>query len=136
MKIILAIPFLLFSSLFYAQTANFEVKVENIKNTGTLYLGVYQKDNFLKKATYERKLEVKESDESVSFEFKDIPVGNYGFMLLLDENNNQEMDFNLIGIPKEQYGYSNNKFLMREPVFEDVSFLVELQTTEVLIELK
>ena len=38
----------------------------------------------------------------------DIPPGTYAFKLHIDENENGKLDTNFIGIPKEQYGISNN----------------------------
>ena len=40
--------------------------------------------------------------------FSDLPAGTYAAALLHDENNNREMDYNLLGIPSEGYGFSNN----------------------------
>lgn len=48
----------------------------------------------------------------------------YAITLLDDENKNEDMDYNLVGIPKEGYGFSNNakpRFLTA-PSFEDCSF--------------
>ena len=58
----------------------------------------------------------------------EIPVkkGVYGITVLDDENNNGQMDYNLLGIPKEGFGFSNFKLTkMRKPKFEDFSFQVE-----------
>ena len=38
----------------------------------------------------------------------DIPPGTYAVKLHIDENENGKLDTNFIGIPKEQYGISNN----------------------------
>ena len=37
-----------------------------------------------------------------------IAAGKYSIQYFHDENNNNELDANLIGIPKEGYGFSNN----------------------------
>jgi uncharacterized protein (DUF2141 family) len=34
--------------------------------------------------------------------------GNYAIRVFHDENSNQELDTNILGIPTEDYGYSNN----------------------------
>jgi uncharacterized protein (DUF2141 family) len=42
-----------------------------------------------------------------------------------DENDNGKLDTNLIGIPKEGYGFPNNpKITMSLPDFSEVSFTV------------
>lgn len=40
--------------------------------------------------------------------FPDLPSGSYGIAILHDENNDQKMNKNALGLPKEGYGFSNN----------------------------
>jgi uncharacterized protein (DUF2141 family) len=40
--------------------------------------------------------------------FDHIPAGNYGVVVLHDENENQHLDRNLVGWPKEGFGFANN----------------------------
>jgi len=40
--------------------------------------------------------------------FPDLPAGSYGISILHDENNDQQMNKNAFGLPKEGYGFSNN----------------------------
>lgn len=40
--------------------------------------------------------------------FTDVPYGAYAISILHDENGNGEMDRNLLGIPREGHGASNN----------------------------
>ena len=40
--------------------------------------------------------------------WKDIPPGDYGVAAIHDENSNAKLDKNLIGIPKEGFGFANN----------------------------
>ncbi|MBM3417172.1 MAG: DUF2141 domain-containing protein [Bacteroidetes bacterium] len=40
--------------------------------------------------------------------FPDLPAGNYAISILQDENNDQRMNKNALGVPKEGYGFSNN----------------------------
>lgn len=40
--------------------------------------------------------------------FPDLPAGSYGISILHDENNDQQMNKNALGLPKEGYGFSNN----------------------------
>ena len=45
--------------------------------------------------------------------------GSYGIKVLVDVNGNGKMDFNFFGLPKEQYGFSNNVIgLLGEPKFD------------------
>ena len=38
----------------------------------------------------------------------ELPLGNYAISAFLDENNNDVLDKNFLGIPKERFGFSNN----------------------------
>lgn len=40
--------------------------------------------------------------------FPDAPAGSYAVAILHDENNDQKMNKNGLGLPKEGYGFSNN----------------------------
>jgi len=52
----------------------------------------------------------------------DIPPGTYAIKLHIDENENGELGTNFLGIPKEQYGTSNN---LRFLDFEAASFVID-----------
>ena len=52
----------------------------------------------------------------------DIPPGTYAIKLHIDENENGELDTNFLGIPKEQYGISNNTLFLN---FDAASFIID-----------
>ena len=55
--------------------------------------------------------------------FTDLPKGVYAVSLFHDENMNQKLDKNFMGIPREGYGASNNpKKKMGPPNFEETKF--------------
>ena len=55
--------------------------------------------------------------------FDSIFPGKYAIQFFHDENENQKMDFSLIGIPKEKFGSSNNvKPVFGPPKFEKMLF--------------
>jgi len=45
---------------------------------------------------------------TMTLKFDSIPPGEYAFGLFHDENNNQVLDQNFLGIPREGFGFSNN----------------------------
>jgi uncharacterized protein (DUF2141 family) len=46
--------------------------------------------------------------------------------LFIDVNGNQEFDTNFLGLPKEQYGFSNNAMgTFGPPKFEPASFILD-----------
>ena len=52
----------------------------------------------------------------------DIPPGTYAVKIHIDENENGELDTNFLGIPKEQYGISNNALFLN---FKAASFVID-----------
>ena len=60
---------------------------------------------------------------STRISFDSISPGKYAIQFFHDENENQKMDFSLIGIPKEKFGSSNNvKPILGPPKFEKMLF--------------
>ena len=52
-----------------------------------------------------------------------LPKGKYLIQLYIDENLNDKMDSNFLGIPNEQYGFSSKEIIrFRKPKFEEASF--------------
>src|ERR1700722_6385488 len=53
----------------------------------------------------------------------DVPAGQYAVSVFHDENINEKLDKNFMGIPKEGYGASNNPGRkMRAPTFDEACF--------------
>ena len=60
---------------------------------------------------------------SSEISFDSIFPGKYAIQFFHDENENQKMDFNLIGIPKEKFGSSNDvKPILGPPKFKKMLF--------------
>ena len=55
----------------------------------------------------------------------DLPAGQYAVKLYHDENGNGELDSNMLGIPVEGYGFSNNAGRFGPPSFEDAAVTLE-----------
>lgn len=98
------------------------VSVDNVlNNNGHVLVGLHTEDTFMKaKAIHNAKAEIK--DGKISVTFKDIEPGNYAVMVLHDENDNERMDMEPNGMPKESYGMSNNPMLYGPPTFSDAKF--------------
>ena len=59
----------------------------------------------------------------------DLPEGEYAFALIHDENLNNKVDQNFIGIPTEGAAASNNvKGFMSPPSYEKAKFLLDKAT--------
>ena len=95
----------LMSSLSFAATLKVEVK--NIKSSnGKIGFAIFDKNNasaFPKdhtRAVYRDFLKVNELPLEV-----DLPTGDYAITVFHDVNNNNDLDTNGIGIPKEPFGF-------------------------------
>lgn len=78
------------------------------------------------------KTKIKNNKAEISF--TDIPSGVYAIAVHHDENGNNKVDKNFVGIPNEDFGVSNDaKGFMGPPSFEDASFKVEGKSTTITI---
>lgn len=117
---------LLFSQLLNAQIASGQditVKINNLDNSkGKVLVAIYDsKDSFLNKRFKGTMSKI--NDNTCEVTFKNIPEGVYAISLFHDENDNNKMDSNFLGIPKEDYGCSNNATgFMGPPKWEDAKF--------------
>jgi uncharacterized protein (DUF2141 family) len=58
-----------------------------------------------------------------------LPSGDYAVVVLHDENENQVLDRNWLGIPAEQWGMSNNPdYFLSAPSFEQARFTFQSDT--------
>jgi uncharacterized protein (DUF2141 family) len=65
-----------------------------------------------------------------------LPAGRYAVAVLHDENSNHKLDRNLIGWPKEGFGFSNNPNVgMSAPSFDAAAMQVNCPVTETTIHL-
>lgn len=65
-------------------------------------------------------------NDSVSVTFENIPFGEYAVKVHHDEDGNKKMDTNFLGIPSEDYGFSNNDSGSFGPAdWENARFLFE-----------
>ena len=60
------------------------------------------------------------------FIFSNLKSGKYALSVMNDQNGNKIIDKNLIGIPKEEWGVSNNvRPTLRAPKFEEAVFDID-----------
>jgi uncharacterized protein (DUF2141 family) len=104
--IVLAIAFS--SANLFAQGASLEITVNNIKGTkGTIRVGLFNTEDKFLKTPLKGKV-VKASGSEVKVIFEDLPSGEYAVSVVHDENENEKLDSNAIGIPKEGFAFGNN----------------------------
>ena len=103
------------------------VRIENIKNNK----GVCQTCIFSSAASFEKMEPLQCFKGSIQNKnsivvFPDVPDGTYAVFVFHDVNNNNIMDKNFLGIPREGYGASLNKLpFAAAPKFSENSFVLE-----------
>ena len=111
------------NSIFYITdlrgNISLEMEINNLQsNNGPLYIRILDEN--------ENPVIVGTSpviNYSAGISFDSISPGKYAIQFFHDENENQKMDFSLIGIPKEKFGSSNNvKPILGPPKFEKMLF--------------
>lgn len=117
---------LFFSS--YQEKAVLDIKISNIRNhKGVILLSVYTApDQFpyhpLK--TYEVKKDSL-AKGIIHTSIRDLSPGQYALGLLDDENRSGQMEYNMIGIPQEGFGFTNNpKLFLKRPDYDRVLFKI------------
>ena len=72
----------------------------------------------------------------VPFQFGSVPAGTYAIRCFQDVNENQKLDRGVFG-PKEPWGvYRPKRPAFRGPKFEVISFVVDRDIVDVLVEVK
>lgn len=95
----------------------------DVPKGGMVKIGVYDVKGFpvIGQGVSEVALEVKEV--SLQHVFTEIPAGQYAIAVFQDVNRDGELTKNLVGAPKEPYGFSRNVYgMFGPPDFEDVAF--------------
>ena len=107
------------------------VTVNNIKKAGEIHVAVYDNAEAFEADRGEKggaapgitegTIEMVEAG-SVTYVYE-LPPGTYAIGIFHDVNLNNKMDNNFFGIPKEQYGFSNNaSAFLGPPAFEAAAF--------------
>ena len=108
-----------------------EIEINNIAKPGILHLGVYDSKKVFESDRGDKPGPqpgivagiVKKVSKGVFKEEIKVPSGTYAIGLYIDANENEKMDTNFLGIPKEQFGFSNDaKGSFGPPSFESASF--------------
>jgi len=83
-----------------------EVKILNLRNSkGVIVIELVDKDN---KTVKSIKSQIK--DKNCTIVFENLKNGKYAIRYFHDENSNDKLDTNFLGIPKEGYGFSNDAY--------------------------
>jgi len=134
-------PSIALSTARTAGTASLTVHVIGARNAkGTIRAALFGDakgfPNNASEAVQAQAAEIDPQTLSVKIVFTNLPEGIYAVSVFHDENMNQKLDKNFMGIPKEGYGASSNpKKKMGPPTFEETKFQLSgtLQVLEITL---
>ena len=122
------------------QASELIINLSDQKKAGTLMLAIYNNaEAFEGSVVKEKRSEVGvfkglelylEPKDSMQLSIE-IPDGEYAIAFFIDANGNKKLDKNFLGIPKEQFGFSNNAMgTLSAPSFEQAKFKVAGNTVQ------
>ncbi len=119
--------FILFISYLssFSQTGTLIVNFDKIFETqGNLITYIFDsKIGFPSKKDYCKKIIIEPYHHQKQIEIPNLDFGTYALILVYDQNSNNKMDRNFLGLPAEKYALSgNSKFHFGPPVFDEVKF--------------
>lgn len=131
MKLLFLTFILLFSGV---KTHKLSIHISGIsKIKGSLFIAIFRPTDDFPVFGKQFKGIVKEVEgKSQNYTFDDLPEGEYALAIYQDENRNKILDKNLLGIPTEIYGFSNNaRRTFSAPSFQEAKFKLnrDLQQT-------
>lgn len=113
--------------------ASINITVTNIKNLkGIVRIGIINKEkDFPYDAFTGKKIPI--SGNSVNVKFTDLAPGEYAIVVHHDENCNDKVDKNVLGVPLEGYCFSNNvKAFAAPPKFKYAKFILDTSFSQTL----
>ncbi|MEL6543117.1 MAG: DUF2141 domain-containing protein [Myxococcota bacterium] len=107
-----------------ADAATLEIVVEGLSAKGRVMIAVLESEEAWKGKSQDLvSINAKATAPTMKFTI-DVPATTLAVRLFHDANGNGELDTNMLGIPKEGYGFSNNPSLMGPAAFKDAAFKV------------
>jgi uncharacterized protein (DUF2141 family) len=137
MKLIETICGALLLAASQAGAADLTIHVDDVKAAGgRIEVAVYNSAGaFLKTATGAAGTAA--SADANTVVVKDLPAGDYAFAVFHDANSNGKLDRNMLGIPTEDYAFSNNALgKMGPPSFEQARFTLPAAGATVRVSLR
>ena len=131
MKLLFLTFILLFSGV---KTHKLSIHISGIsKIKGSLFIAVFRATDDFPVFGKQFKGIIKEVEgKSQNYNFDNLPEGEYALAIYQDVNRNKILDKNLLGIPTEIYGFSNNaRRTFSAPSFQEAKFKLnkDLQQT-------
>ncbi len=69
-----------------------------------------------------------------SWKFRDLPLGDYAVKVFHDEDGDDELDTNILGMPTEDYGFSNDaRGMFGPPSYDDARFTLDSASLTIVV---
>lgn len=138
--VVVSIPLLVAGTTsFTTSEAELEITFQGIASQkGTIRLAIYKSEkDFMDNNKADLVNVPVFSKPSLKYSLKNIKPGIYALAFFHDENDNFKLDKNIIGIPKEPYGFSNMpESKWRVPEFKEVLIIVKPGKNQIAVQLK
>ncbi len=124
--------FFIFLNQDISPTATLTINITQInESVGKIQIGVYNNAaDFPQKGKEFKKIIVDAHAPSTAYTLNNIPKGTYAIAVFHDKNNDGKCNRNLLGIPTEGYGFSNNILpKLRTPSFDKTKFTIACATS-------
>lgn len=106
LKLYMVLGFLLCNSFLYSQPkVNLRI-IDVVESDGKIFVSVFNSELSYNKREVFQAFTINPLIVSTNF-YIDLPAGEYVFSIYQDSNHNGKLDCNLLGIPKERFGFSN-----------------------------
>lgn len=93
---------------------------------GKVYIGVYDQPDTFPSGRQRASQVLEPHDRHLTVHFNDLPPGQYAAAAFQDFNGNGKLDKNLLGIPKEPYGFSREaRGSMGPPPFAEAAVTLD-----------
>lgn len=123
-----------------AGAADLRITIANVvPNKGELLVTLFDRAEGFpdRPAAGQPSRKLKPEGSTVQLTFGNLAPGRWAVMVLQDFNGNGRADYNLVGLPREAYGASNNRLpKLSPPKFEDAVVDVGAQGATITIELR
>jgi len=110
-----------------------DVEIHGVTKEGMLHLAIYDSKEVFEADKGDQPGErpgivsgaVKRVSKGIYRDSFEIPAGTYAIGFYIDANGNEKLDTNFLGMPKEEFGFSNNAMgTFSAPKFEAASFIL------------
>ena len=120
-----------------AGAADLTITVEGVAGAdGRVMLALYNSAETFRGKPYLARM-APASAGAVKLEVRELPAGDYAFAVYHDANGNGKLDLNALGMPIEDYAFSNNAMGNRgAPAYEDARFQVPAGGAAVSVNLR